>query len=80
MIGAVVFHVIKEVTWNYFLGWQFVMLGLLIVITIVYFQQGIAGWLMEKYPALFGARAPLPEQAPSHVIPAGLAPQPEGAE
>ena len=49
-VGAVVFHVIKEVTWTYFLGWQFVALGLLIVIIVVYFQQGIVGWLMEKYP------------------------------
>lgn len=81
VIGAVVFHVIKEVTWNYFLGWQFVMLGLLIVITIVYFQQGIAGWLMEKYPGLFGSRtAPGVEQEPSHAIAGGLPPQTEAAE
>ena len=56
VIGAVVFHVIKEVTWTYFLGWQFVALGLLIVIIVVYFQQGIVGWLMEKYPERFGVR------------------------
>ena len=29
VIGAVVFHTIKEVTWTYFLGWQFIALGLL---------------------------------------------------
>jgi branched-chain amino acid transport system permease protein len=56
VIGAVVFHVIKEVTWTYFLGWQYIALGLLIVITIVYFPQGIVGWLVETYPNLFGER------------------------
>ena len=55
VIGAVVFHVIKEVTWTYFLGWQFIALGLLIVVIIVYFQQGIVGWLMENYPAACSA-------------------------
>ncbi len=56
VVGAIIFHVIKEVTWTYFLGWQFVALGLLIVIIVVYFQQGIVGWLMEKYPDRFGVR------------------------
>jgi len=76
VIGAVIFHTLKEVTWTYFLGWQFVALGLLIVVTIVYFQQGVAGWLMEKYPAWFAPRDALkhPEPGPA------LAPQPEGAE
>jgi branched-chain amino acid transport system permease protein len=83
VIGAVVFHTIKEVTWTYFLGWQFVLLGLVIVITIVYFQQGIAGWLMEKYPAWFSGDDPLPPESrakPARAIPPGLASQPEGAE
>jgi len=79
VVGAVVFHVIKEVTWTYFLGWQYVALGLLIVIIVVYFQQGIVGWLMEKYPERFGIEIASrePEQAPRA---AGLAPQPGGAE
>ncbi len=54
VIGAIVFHVFKEVTWNYFLGWQWVALGALIVITVVYFQDGIMGWLMHKRPEWFG--------------------------
>jgi len=54
VIGAVLFHVIKEVTWTYFLGWQYIALGLLIVVTIVYFPQGIVGWVTETYPNLFG--------------------------
>ena len=54
VIGAVVFHAIKEVTWTYLLGTQWVALGILIVIIVVFFQQGIVGWLMEKRPHWFG--------------------------
>jgi branched-chain amino acid transport system permease protein len=54
VVGAAVFHVLKEVTWTYLLGWQYVVLGLLIVIIVVYFQQGIVGWLMEARPQWFG--------------------------
>jgi branched-chain amino acid transport system permease protein len=79
VVGAVVFHIIKEVTWTYFLGWQFVTLGVLIVVIVVYFQQGIVGWLLEKYPERFGIKvATDAEPAPS--IRAGLAPRLEGAE
>ncbi len=56
VIGAIMFHVFKEVTWNYFLGWQWVALGALIVVTVVYFQDGIMGWLMYKKPEWFGIR------------------------
>ncbi|MEZ5728683.1 MAG: branched-chain amino acid ABC transporter permease [Burkholderiaceae bacterium] len=56
VIGAVLFHVIKEVTWNYFLGWQWVALGALIVVTVVYFQDGIMGWLRLRRPDWFGIR------------------------
>ncbi|SVE41539.1 uncharacterized protein METZ01_LOCUS494393, partial [marine metagenome] len=31
IIGAVLFHVIKEITWIYLLGWQWVALGALII-------------------------------------------------
>ncbi|HXX09533.1 MAG TPA: branched-chain amino acid ABC transporter permease [Pseudolabrys sp.] len=79
VVGAVVFQIIKEVTWTYFLGWQFVALGLLIVIIVVYFQQGIVGWLMEKYPARFGIRV-APKDENQYARPLALAPHPEGAE
>jgi branched-chain amino acid transport system permease protein len=79
VIGALIFHTVKEVTWTYLLGWQFIALGALIVITIVYFQQGIVGWLIEKYPRLFAPRASgKREQEPKLGV--GLAPHPEGAE
>ena len=54
VIGAVIFHVIKEITWTYLLGWQWVALGALIIINVVFFQQGIMGWVQEKWPELFG--------------------------
>ncbi len=54
VIGAILYHVIKEATWKYFLGWQWVALGLLIVVTVVFFQQGIMGWAQDKWPELFG--------------------------
>ena len=54
VIGAVLFHVIKETTWTYLLGWQWVALGLILVVNIVYFQEGLMGWLQRKYPEYFG--------------------------
>lgn len=54
VLGAVVFHIIKETTWTYMLGWQWVALGALIIINIVYFQQGILGWAQDKWPERFG--------------------------
>ena len=57
IIGAIVFHVFKEVTWNYLLGWQWVALGALIVITVVYFKDGIMGGLMRNKPEWFSSSA-----------------------
>lgn len=54
VIGATLFHVLKEVTWTYLLGWQWIALGLLIIINVVYFQQGLMGWMQEKWPERFG--------------------------
>ena len=54
IIGATVFHVFKEGFWIFFLGWQYVALGVLIVVIVVYFPEGIMGWLREKYPERFG--------------------------
>jgi len=54
VVGAVLFHVIKELTWKYMLGWQWVALGLLIIVNVVFFQQGIVGWLRERWPEKFG--------------------------
>ncbi len=54
VLGATLFHIIKEVSWTYLLGWQWVALGTLIIVNVVFFQQGILGWAQEKWPAFFG--------------------------
>lgn len=56
VIGALLFHLFKEVTWNYLLGWQWVALGALIVVTVVYFQDGVMGWLSERKMKWLGIR------------------------
>jgi len=56
VVGAVVFHVTQELFWTFLLGWQRVALGLLIVLIVVFFPQGILGWLAERYPERFGYR------------------------
>lgn len=56
ILGAVLFHVIKEVTWTHLLGWQWIALGMIIIINVVYFQQGIVGWLQERFPEQFGIK------------------------
>jgi len=56
VIGAVVFEVIKETTWTYFLGWQNVVLGGLIVVIVVFFEQGIVGSIKDWRPEWFGIR------------------------
>ena len=54
VLGAAVFHVTQEVSWTYFLGWQRVALGLLIVVIVVIFPLGILGWARERWPHRFG--------------------------
>ena len=54
VIGATLFHIFKEGFWTFFLGWQYVALGVLIVVIVIYFPEGIMGWLREKYPERFG--------------------------
>ena len=69
VIGATLFHVLKEVTWTYLLGWQWIALGLLIIINVVYFQQGLMGWLRDKKPEWFGVtvdEAMSADRKPSH--------------
>ena len=45
IIGATIFHIFKEGFWTFFLGWQYVALGVLIVVIVIYFPEGIMGWL-----------------------------------
>jgi branched-chain amino acid transport system permease protein len=54
VIGAVIFHAAQELFWNYLFGWQRVALGVLIVVIVVFFPQGILGWIRERRPSWFG--------------------------
>lgn len=53
VIGAFVFHVTQELFWTWLFGWQRVALGLLIVVIVVFFPQGIVGWARDKWPERF---------------------------
>ena len=64
VLGAAVFHATQELFWTYLFGWQRVALGLLIVLIVVFFPQGILGWLREHYPERFGHRI-APAESPS---------------
>lgn len=44
IIGALLFQFFKEFFWTYFLGWQYVMLGFLIVVSTVFFPDGVVGF------------------------------------
>jgi branched-chain amino acid transport system permease protein len=56
VIGAFVFHVTQEVFWTYLLGWQRVSMGLFILVVVVYFPSGIAGWIRDRAARLTAAR------------------------
>ena len=49
-----IISIFKEGFWTFFLGWQYVALGVLIVVIVIYFPEGLMGWLREKYPERFG--------------------------
>ena len=53
ILGATVFYTLREVTWTYLLGWQYIALGVLIILNVVYFQQGILGWIKARKPEWF---------------------------
>ena len=56
LIGALLFHVFKELFWTHLLGLQYIALGLLIVVIVVFFPEGIVGWLRARFPKRFGER------------------------
>lgn len=55
VIGAFVFHIAQELLWTYLLGWQRVVMGLLILVVVVYFPQGLVGWFRETFARRFNA-------------------------
>ncbi len=63
LIGALLFHVFKELFWSYLLGLQYIALGLLVVVIVVFFPEGIVGWFRERFPHWFGERVDPPPEA-----------------
>jgi branched-chain amino acid transport system permease protein len=72
VIGATLFHIVRQVTWTYMLGWQWVALGGLVIVSVVFFQQGIVGWVQEKWPERFGIRVD-EESTPDGALVSGTA-------
>ena len=66
VVGAVVFHITQELFWTLLLGWQRVALGLLIVLIVLFFPEGILGWLRQRYPQRFAPAIP-PEEKQEQV-------------
>jgi branched-chain amino acid transport system permease protein len=60
VIGAVLFHLVRELTWTYLFGWQRVAMGVLVVAVVVFFPVGIVGWLQRRYPRLVPRAGPAP--------------------
>lgn len=54
VIGAVMFHVAKELLWTYLFGLQWVALGALIVVIVVFFPQGMMGYIRARWPEWLG--------------------------
>lgn len=64
VIGAVVFHVTQELFWTFLLGWQRVALGALIIVIVVFFPEGILGWLSTRWPRRFKPARDAAEETP----------------
>jgi len=60
VIGAVIFHVTRELFWTYLFAWQNVALGALIIIVVVFFPTGLLGWVRHRWPRLFALKTALP--------------------
>ncbi len=63
IIGAVLFQLFKEFFWTFLFGWQRVALGLLIVIIVVFFPDGVMGGLKALRRRLPGGGARTGEAA-----------------
>ncbi len=58
VIGAALFHAMRELFWTYLFGWQNVAMGVLIVVVVVFFPTGILGWLRQRKPHWFARALP----------------------
>jgi branched-chain amino acid transport system permease protein len=62
VVGAIVFHITQELFWALLLGWQRVALGLLIVLIVLFFPEGIVGLIREKFPERFAIKASVADE------------------
>ena len=62
MIGSILFFSTKELLWTYLLGFQNIALGLLVIIIVVFFPEGIMGWVRSRWPQLLGESVDLSKQ------------------
>lgn len=62
VIGATVFHITQELFWTLLLGWQRVALGLLIVLIVLFFPEGILGWIRQRFPKRVAVDMPQEEK------------------
>lgn len=69
VIGAVVFHVAQETLWTYLLGWNRVVMGLLVVLIVLFFPTGIVGFVQRRRMANTHAVAVEEPRAASPVRP-----------
>ncbi len=68
VIGAAVFHIMQELFWTYLFGWQRVALGALIIAIVVFFPEGIMGFVRARWPELLGHK--VDHQTPeSRIVP-----------
>ena len=58
VVGAIVFHIIKEATWSTeaLLNKQWIVLGILLIIIVIFFPKGIIGTARDKFPRFFGIK------------------------
>lgn len=63
VVGAVVFHFTQELFWTLLLGWQRVALGLLIILIVLFFPEGILGWIAQRFPQRAAAKAPIDDNS-----------------
>ncbi len=54
VIGAAIFHITQELFWTYLLGWQRVALGVLIITIVVFFPEGVMGFIRHHRPEWLG--------------------------
>ncbi|MBT3558317.1 MAG: branched-chain amino acid ABC transporter permease [Rhodospirillales bacterium] len=59
VIGATVFHIMQELFWTYLFGWQRVALGILVISIVVFFPEGIMGFIRDRWPELLGHKVDL---------------------